>query len=401
MRHVLTMLGCLAAIAAPVRAADEPRVITPTLSSFETLSRFTELLDTMQKSYVQPSRVNTEWYTTVALRAFVRSIDPEADLLTPEEAASTESNAAPADIGVTFVIRGGIPTVVSPSDGSPAQRAGLLAGDQIIAINNSSTLLARRYEMERLLGGPVDSAVSLRVVDPISGSIRDLHLHRAAQGSSPATTLRILDKGVVYYRLAEFSKETVENLRTAMTLARGEHVAGIILDLRNNPGGMFLAVQPAASIFLPKGAEIASLEYAVPALHTGFVSDDGAKTMTPIVVLVNGSTAAEAEVFAAALQDNHRAQIVGSKTFGRGFLAMSTRLANGSVLVMPTAYYMRPSKQILQDKGLVPDVIVELPRETERSLALAGFGAFDWRNAKAEVLATDLPLAKALSLLAK
>ena len=401
MRHVLTMLGCLAAIAAPVRAADEPRIITPTPSSFETLSRFTELLDTMQKSYVQPSRVNAEWYTTVALRAFVRSIDPEADLLTPEEAASTESNAAPADIGVTFVIRGGIPTVVSPSDGSPAQRAGLLAGDQIIAINNSSTLLARRYEMERLLGGPVDSAVSLRVVDPISGSIRDLHLHRAAQGSSPATTLRILDKGVVYYRLAEFSKETVENLRTAMTLARGEHVAGIILDLRNNPGGMFLAVQPAASIFLPKGAEIASLEYAVPALHTGFVSDDGAKTMTPIVVLVNGSTAAEAEVFAAALQDNHRAQIVGSKTFGRGFLAMSTRLANGSVLVMPTAYYMRPSKQILQDKGLVPDVIVELPRETERSLALAGFGAFDWRNAKAEVLATDLPLAKALSLLAK
>jgi carboxyl-terminal processing protease len=395
------MLGCLAAIAAPVHAADEPRVITPTLSSFETLSRFTELLDTMQKSYVQPSRVNTEWYTTVALRAFVRSIDPEADLLTPEEAASTESNAAPADIGVTFVIRGGIPTVVSPSDGSPAQRAGLLAGDQIIAINNSSTLLARRYEMERLLGGPVDSAVSLRVVDPISGSIRDLHLHRAARGSSPVTTLRILDKGVVYYRLAEFSKETVENLRTAMTLARGEHVAGIILDLRNNPGGMFLAVQPAASIFLPKGAEIASLEYAVPALHTGFVSDDGAKTMTPIVVLVNGSTAAEAEVFAAALQDNHRAQIVGSKTFGRGFLAMSTRLANGSVLVMPTAYYMRPSKQILQDKGLVPDVIVELPRETERSLALAGFGAFDWRNAKAEVLATDLPLAKALSLLAK
>ncbi len=129
MRHVLTMLGCLAAIAAPVRAADEPRIITPEPSSFETLSRFTELLDTLQKDYVQPSRVNAEWYTTVGLRAFVRSIDPEADLLTPEEAASTtESNAAPADIGLTFVIRGGIPTVVSPSDGSPAQRAGLWPG---------------------------------------------------------------------------------------------------------------------------------------------------------------------------------------------------------------------------------------------------------------------------------
>ena len=402
VRRAASLVGCALLVTASVRDSDELRIISPTPSTFETLSRFTELLDTFQKNYVQPSRVNTEWYTTVALRAFVRSIDPEADLLTPEEAtSSSESNAALADIGLTFVIRGGIPTVVSPCDGSPAQRAGLLAGDQIIAIDNSSTLLAQRHEVERLLGGSVDSEVSLRVVDPISGNVRDLHLHRAAHGPSPVTTLRALDKGVAYYRLAEFSKDTVDNLRTAMTLAKGERATGIILDLRNNPGGAFLAVQPVASMFLPKGAEIASLEYAVPALHTGFVSDEGAKVMTPIVVLVNGGTAAEAEAFAAALQDNHRAQVVGSKTFGRGFLAMSTRLANGSVLVMPTAYYMRPSKQILQDKGLLPDVIVELPRDTERSLALAGFGAFDWRNARAGVLATDLPLAKAFSLLAK
>jgi carboxyl-terminal processing protease len=118
-------------------------------------------------------------------------------------------------------------------------------------------------------------------------------------------------------------------------------------------------------------------------------------------LLVNGGTAAEAEVFAAALQDNHRARIVGTQSFGRGFLTASTALADGSVLVTPTAYYMRPSKVILQDKGLTPDVIVELPRETERSLARAGFGTFDWKTDRREVLATDLPLAKAMSLLAK
>jgi carboxyl-terminal processing protease len=211
----------------------------------------------------------------------------------------------------------------------------------------------------------------------------------------------MLDKGVAYYRLAEFSKDTAENLRTAMTLARGEHATGIILDLRNNPGGAFLVVQPVASIFLPKGTEIVSLEYAVPALHTEFVSEEGAKVTTPLVVLVNGGTAAEAEAFAAALHDNNRAQIVGSKTFGCGFLSTSTRLSDSSVLVMPTAYYMRPSKQILQDKGLVPDVIIEVPRETERPLAMAGFGTFDWRKSRAEVLTNDLPLAKAFSLLAK
>lgn len=398
----VSLVGCALLVAVSVRASDEPRIITPTPSSFETLSRFTELLDTLQKDYVQPSRINAEWYTTAGLRAFIRSIDPDADLLTAEEAALTsDSNAAPADIGIEFAIRGGIPVVVSPRDGSPGQRAGLLAGDQIIAIDSSSTLLARRPEVERLLGGAVDSEVRLRVIDPISGGVRDLHLHRAAQGSLPVTTLRMLDKGVAYYRLAGFSKDTADNLRTAMILAKNGHATGIVLDLRDNPGGAFLAVQPAASIFLPKGTEIAALEYSAPGLHTDFVSEEGTKVTTPLVLLVNGGTAAEAEAFAAALQDNDRARIVGSKTFGRGFLAASTRLADGLVLVLPTAYYMRPSKQILQDKGLTPDVVVELPRGTERSLASAGFGAFDWKNAKAEVLATDLPLAKATSLLAK
>jgi carboxyl-terminal processing protease len=157
----------------------------------------------------------------------------------------------------------------------------------------------------------------------------------------------------------------------------------------------------AASFFLVKGAEIVALEYGSPGLHTTFVSDENLKVTTPLVLLVNGGTAAEAEVFAAALQDNHRARIVGTQTFGRGFLTASTALADGSVLVTPTAYYMRPSKQILQEKGLTPDVIVELPRETERSLARAGFGTFDWKTDRREVLATDLPLAKAMSLLAK
>ena len=189
-RRAVPLLGVMLLVAASVRAADEPRIITPEPSSFETLSRFTELLDTLQKDYVQPSRVNAEWYTTVGLRAFVRSIDPEADLLTPEEAASTtESNAAPADIGLTFVIRGGIPTVVSPSDGSPAQRAGLLAGDQIIAVDNSSTLLARRSEMERLLGGPINSEVSMRVVDPI--------LRKCTRPPSPSGYARVITRNHV------------------------------------------------------------------------------------------------------------------------------------------------------------------------------------------------------------
>jgi carboxyl-terminal processing protease len=397
------IVGCVIAFHACILgAADGPRVLTPTPSSFETLSRFTELLEVLQKTYAQPTRINTARSTTAALRGFVRSIDPEADLLTPEEAAVTNELAdTAAVVGLNFAIRDGFPTVISPRDGSPAENAGLLGGEQIIAITDVPTAHARRIEVDRLLGGPRDFPVNLRVLDPRTGAVRDLHLRRTVPGPVPQTVLRYLDKNVAYYRLPQFNQDTVESLRAAMILAKSKGTAGIILDLRNNAGGAFEAAQVAASFFLPKSTEIVALEYGSPGLHTDFVSDESLKITTPLVLLVNGGTAAEAEVFAAALQDNNRARIVGSQSFGRGFLTASAQLSDGSVLVIPTAYYMRPSKQILEDKGLTPDAIVDLSRETERSLARAGFGTFDWKTDHNEVLTTDLPLAKALSLLAK
>lgn len=401
-RPIVSLLSYALLLAGDIHAADEPRILTPAPSSFETLSRFTALLEALQNHYIQPARINTDWYTTVALRGFVRSIDPEADLLTPEEAAATNESAnTAADIGLSFVIRDDFPTVISPRDGSPAESAGLLAGEQIIAISDIPTPHARRLEVDRLLRGPANSPVNLRVADPHTGAIRDLQLSRVTQGFARGAALRFLDNGVAYYRVSQFTQATVESFRAAMILAKGERPPGIILDLRNNPGGAFEAAQMAASFFLPQGTEVVSLKYANPALQTAFVSAESLNVTAPLVLLVNSGTAAEAEVFAAALQDNKRARVVGSRSFGRGLLATSIRLSDGSVLVVPTAYYLRPSKQILQGKGLTPDVIVELPREAERTLARAGFGTFDWRNDKAKVLATDLPLAKALSLLAK
>ena len=401
-RRAASLLLCALLLTVDIYAADEPRILTPNPSSFETLSRFTALLEALQKHYVQPARINTDWYTTVALRAFVRSIDPEADLLTPEEALSTNAFAnTAADIGLSFAIRDDFPTVISARDGSPAESAGLLAGEQIIAIGNIPTAHARRLEVDQLLRGPANFPISLRVADPHTGAIRDLQLPRTAQGNPRTAALRFLDQGVAYFRVSQFTRATIDNFRVAMILAKGERSPGIILDLRNNPGGTFEAADIAASFFLPQGTEVVRLDYADPTLRTGFFTEESLNVTAPLVLLVNGGTAAEAEVFAAALQDNKRARIVGSQTFGRGFLTASTRLSDGSVLVMPTAYYMRPSKQILQDNGLTPDVAVGLSRETERSLARSGFGSFDWKTDKREVLAADLPLAKALSLLAK
>ena len=400
--HRFILFCSIVSLAARGYAADQPAVLTPSSSSFETLSRFTELLEALQKNYAQPSRLNAGPRSTTAFRGFVRSVDPEADLLTLEEAAATnESVSTTADIGLSFAVRDDFPTVISPHDGSPAESAGLLAGEQILAIGSTPMPRARRIDVDRLLHGPASSSVNLRVFDPVVGTVRNLRLQRTTQGSASAPALRFLDRGIAYYRVPNFALASVENFRAAMTLAKSEHAPGIILDLRNNPGGTFEAAQIAASFFLPMGTEVVSLDYANPGLRTTFVSDESMRVTAPLILLVNGGTAAEAEVFAAALQDNNRARVVGSTTFGRGFLTTSIRLPDGSLLVLPTAYYTRPSKQVLQDKGLTPDVTVELPRETERLLARSGFGNFDWKNNKSEVLAADQPLAKALSLLPK
>lgn len=402
MRLAASLLSCLLLLPAGSRAADQPQILTPNASSFESLSRFIEVLEALQKNYAQPSRIDISQHTLVALRAFVRSVDPEADLLAPNELASTDiSSDASGNIGLSFAIREDYPIVIAPRDDSPAQDAGLLAGERLIAVNGTPTLHARRVEVERLLRGPANSPVTLRVLDPTTSTVRDVQLLRAVPNASPGVALKFLDKGVAYCRVPEFSVAAVEQLHAAMVRAKSERASSVILDLRNNAGGAFEAAQVAASIFLPKDANIVALEYANPNQRTTFVSDQNKKFTAPVVVLVNGGTAGEAEVFAAALQDNKRAQLVGSKTFGRGFLVAPVALGDGFVLSVPTAYYLRPSKQSLQGVGLKPDLVVDLPRDTERLLDRLGFSTFDWAHHKTQVLRTDLPLAKALSLLGK
>jgi carboxyl-terminal processing protease len=393
---------CLAVwLTVAVRAADEPTVLTPdNPSAFASLSRLTQLLDALQKNYVQPLRVSPGQHIAVALRAYVRAVDPEAELLTAEEAASTNA-AGSADIGLSFAVRDDFPVVIASRDDSPAQDAGLLPGDQLVAIDNQPLCRARRVEVQQLLRGPPDSPVTLRVLDPATRVEREVRLRRAARTSSPGVVLKFVARRIAYCRVPEFTQTTAEALHTAMGRAREERAPGVVLDLRNNAGGAFDAAQVAVSLFLPAGAPIAALDYAEPSQRTTFVSDEAEKFTVPLVVLVDGGTAAEAEMFAAALQDNNRAQIVGSKTFGRGLLTKSVTLGDGSVLSVPTAYYLRPSKQILQGAGLRPDVTVEVPRETERLLVHFGFSTFNWVNDRTAVLKTDRALARALSLLPK
>jgi carboxyl-terminal processing protease len=392
--------------AAPAVFGDEAtnatQILSPNPTAFDTLSRFVSVLEVLRKHYIQPAAINDPAYATAALREYVRSLDSSADLLTADElaAATRPEPYAGADIGISLVIRNDYPAVVAPLDGGPAQRAGLFPGDEIIALDGQPLAHARLRDAVERLRGDIGSRLTLHVLDPVTHETRDVSLKRATPAPHMDDPI-FLSRSIVYFRLPEFSADVVERLRPEILQPKVRQATGLILDLRNNPGGAFDAMRDAASLFLPARSEIVTVEYANPALRATFASESGNKFTAPVILLVNGGTAGEAEIFAAALRDHKRARLVGTTTFGCGRLISLYPLPDGSALSLPTADYLPPSKQSFNNTGLTPDVAAELPRRIERSLAAAGFGSFNRAHGRDRIITIDLPLARAVELLAK
>jgi carboxyl-terminal processing protease len=395
--NIARICAALMLVAAAVPAAGQTQVLSPSEGSRDAFAQFAGVLDALHKHYIEPAKIPAAEHTTRALREFVRSVDPEADLLAADELAPAAADAG--DVGLVLWLRNGLPTVIAPRAGSPAQLAGLLAGEQIVAIAGKSANNARMAEIAGQLRGPVGSKVSVRVLDPVTGKTREVTLVGAARSTMPASSLKFLSAGIGYLRVSELSVAGVERLRAELKRAATERVSGVILDLRNNATGDFDAAVAAAQLFVPAGKTIVALEYASPSRRTVFASDNSSKYAAPVALLVNGGTAGEAEIFAAALRDCKRAWLVGSKTFGQGRLFKLIGLPDGSALHLPTALYVPPSGKSFHATGLPPDVPVSVAREIERNVAVAGYGEFDWVNDKREVLKTDLALARALELL--
>ncbi len=400
-------IGLLLLAAPALRAAvtpeANPAVVAPSGPARDVFVQFASALEDLQKHYIDPSKIHAGEHSTAALREFIRSLDPEADLYTPDEVSGIDAQVPPdlGDIGVSLALRKDYPTVVTARDNSSAQDTHLFTGDQIIAIDGQPLLHARLFDVAHRLQGTPLSTLKLRVLDPVSGETRQVVVERMVMRPAPGVHLKFLGQGVAYCRVPEFTQPVVESLLTELKKSKLQMAKALVLDLRNNPGGGFDTAMVAARLFLPDKAEIVSLEYGRPEYRTTFVSDGSYKCPLPLVVLVNEGTAAEAEIFAAALQDHKRARLVGSRTFGRGLLFGQFPLPDGSALFIPTAQFIPPSHKPFNSVGLTPDIAVEVPRETERRLETLGFGTFDWTQDKNEVLESDLTLARALQLFAK
>ncbi|MER3446513.1 MAG: peptidase S41 [Candidatus Dadabacteria bacterium] len=330
-------------------------------ATYEGLSKFTKVLDLIERNYVDD--VNPQKLTTSAIEGMMKTLDPYSAYLSPERYRELEIGTSGefGGVGMEVTVENGVLTVIAPIEGTPAAKAGIKPGDQIIAIDEKSTHGMIADEAVKILRGPEGSPVKITVKSKDSEAPRDITLIREIIHVKSVES-KLLDNGIGYVKLSQFQDKTSDELKKAIERLESKNggiLKGLILDLRNNPGGLLTEAVEVADQFVNEGL-IVSVRGRAEDQSTEYYATKKANFRSyPLVVLVNKGSASASEVVAEALQDDKRAVILGTKTFGKGSVQTIIRLEDGSGLKLTTAKFYAPSGRSISQVGVTPDVVVE------------------------------------------
>ena len=263
-------------------------------------------------------------------------------------------------IGAEIRMKAGHVVIVAPLDGSPAQKAGLQPGQIIIAVDGEDITGLSLFQAVKRISGPAGTKVALKILDPGTGQIREVTLERAAIKMNNITWHWLPGTRIAHLRIAGFSQGVTKDLKQALKPIKTDGLKGLILDLRNNPGGLLAEAVSTASQFLSGGNVV--LEKNVKGQITDIsIEKGGLARHIPMVCLVNGGTASGAEIVAGALQDHRRAELVGTTTFGTGTVLENFPLSDGSALLLAVREWLTPDGHTIWHKGITPNVVISLP----------------------------------------
>lgn len=327
---------------------------------YEKIKVFTEALTIVEENYVE--EVDPETLIYNAIKGMVNNIDPHSSFMTPDEykEMQVETRGSFGGLGIEITIKDGILTVVSPIEDTPAYRAGIKAGDRIVKIEDKPTKGMTLGEAVKLLRGPKGTKVTIWIMREGFDKPKPFEIVRDIIHIQSVKS-KLLDKEFGYVRVISFQQGTDEELKKSLNRLEEESggLKGLILDLRNNPGGLLDQAVSVADIFLKKGL-IVYTKGRIKEQEMRFeAKNDGTEPSYPIVVLVNGGSASASEIVAGALKDHHRAVIMGTTTFGKGSVQSIIPLDDGSALRLTTSKYYTPSGVSIQAKGIEPDIVVE------------------------------------------
>ncbi|MEO6026223.1 MAG: S41 family peptidase [Candidatus Binatia bacterium] len=328
-------------------------------AAYENLQTFTNILAIVQKNYVED--VTTEQLVEGAINGMLTSLDPHSAYLTPDlyKELQVDTKGSFGGLGIEITVRNGVLTVVSPIEDTPASRAGVKAGDQVIKIDGEFTKDMTLVEAVKKMRGPKGSKVIISLKREGMNALFDVSLVREVIKVQSVKS-KWLDKGYGYIRLAQFQERSANDVERALdSWTREGGIEGVVLDLRNDPGGLLTQAVKVSDLFLDSGMIVYTDGRLENQKQKYFARRPGSYVDFPMVVLVNGGTASASEIVAGALQDHKRAVILGTTTFGKGSVQTILPLDDNSALRLTTARYYTPSGRSIQATGIVPDIVME------------------------------------------
>ena len=334
----------------------------------EDLRTFTEVFAKIKNDYVEP--IDDKSLLENAIRGMLSGLDPHSAYLVPDDYQELQAGTSGefGGLGIEVGMEDGFVKVIAPIDDTPAQRAGVEAGDLVIRLDDTPVKGMSLAEAVKVMRGEPGTDIVLTIVrEGRDRPIRITITRDVIQVTSVRS--RALEPGYGYVRISQFQLRTGESLREAVGKLREEAgddgLNGLVLDLRNNPGGVLNAAVSVSDAFLEKGIIVYTEGRMDDAKLTFSAKDSDILDGIPLVVLVNAGSASASEIVAGALQDHGRAVIMGEKTFGKGSVQTIRPLGNGSALKLTTARYYTPSGTSIQARGIVPDIALDRVRVSQ------------------------------------
>lgn len=359
--------------AVPVPVPDSRKALAEDPLPYEDIAFFFRTLEMIRNAYVDEDKVTTKDLLQKALRGLVRELDPFSAYISEEQASHLEEDTKGsfAGIGVTIAGRGHTVEIINVFDGSPAEKAGVRTGDFLLSVDGKGVSGLNIDECVKLIKGENGSLVRLQIIRKGEKAPLDLTVRRGNVKINTVINQALLRNAYGYLRITQFSATTAEDLAKAVEGFRKRNIKGLVIDLRNNPGGLLISAIGTGSIFLETGREIVSTSGRLPDSKRSFRSQDVPKAPDwPVVILINGNSASAAEIFAGALRDNRRAVLAGTRSFGKGSVQTIMPLGKDSgALRLTTAKYFLPSGKTIHKKGITPDIIIPLTHAEQFELA--------------------------------
>jgi carboxyl-terminal processing protease len=335
-------------------------------ATYEQLRLFTEVLSIVQNQYVDEVPPKDLIYS--AIKGTLRGLDPHSAFLEPDsyKEMQVETSGKFGGLGIEITLKDDVLTVVAPIEGTPAYRSGLQPGDRIVKIDGLVTKDMSLPDAVKRMRGKPGTKVTVSIAREGWAEPRDFEITRE-QIRVHSVRTHELPGGIGYIRLRQFQEQTPHDLQAALDKFVKNGTKGLLLDLRNNPGGLLTAAVEVSEKFIDDGKLVVYTEGRVRNQNMRFSAHaKKASTTLPMVVLVNQGSASASEIVAGALQDWQRARVIGVQTFGKGSVQTIIPLSDGSGLRLTTAKYFTPKGRSIHGKGIAPDIVVEIPKEEQQ-----------------------------------